>query len=174
MTAPTAHPLIPVYFEQREALARFFRARLGASAEVEDLLQDLYLKVSSLGSEVEVQDARAYLYRLGSNLMLDRRRSQLRSAARDGAWRLATHATSASEDIADTPSPEAVVAGRERLAALVAALEALPTKTSAIFRMHKFDGLSYAEVASRLGISRSSVEKHMMTALKVLAAKVPQ
>jgi RNA polymerase sigma-70 factor (ECF subfamily) len=174
LTAPTAHPLTPVYFEQREALARFFRARLGASAEVEDLLQDLYLKVSSLGSEVEALEPRAYLYRLASNLMLDRRRSSLRSAARDGAWRLATHSTGQSEDIADAPSPETVVAGRQRLAALIAALETLPRKTSTVFRMHKFDGLSYAEVALRLEISRSSVEKHMMTALRVLAAKVPQ
>ncbi|RZJ00888.1 MAG: RNA polymerase sigma factor [Brevundimonas sp.] len=163
-----------LYFEQRDALARFFRARLGASADVEDLLQDLYLKVSSIDSRVEVHEPRAYLYRLASNLMMDRRRSSLRSAARDGAWRLATHVTGEVEDIADTPSAESVVAGRERLSALITALEALPKKTSAVFRMHKFDGLSYAEVATRLDISRSSVEKHMMTALKVLAARTPR
>ena len=174
MTAPTAHPLTAIYFEQREALARFFRARLGAATDVEDLLQDLYLKVSAMGPEIETHDPRAYLYRLASNLMLDRRRSGLRAAARDGAWRLATHVTGEIEDIADTPSPEAVVASRERLSALVAAVETLPRKTSTVFRMHKFDGLSYAEVARRLDISRSSVEKHMMTALKVLAAKVPR
>jgi RNA polymerase sigma-70 factor (ECF subfamily) len=35
--------------------------------------------------------------------------------------------------------------------------------------MHKFDGLSYAEVAAKFGISRSSVEKHMMQALRALS-----
>lgn len=174
MTAPTAPSLADAYFEQRDALARFLRARLGAAADVEDLLQDLYLKVSQLDPGMEVREPRAFLYRLASNLLLDRKRSALRGAARDGAWRDATQVAGLTEDIDDTPSAEEVVAGRARLAALIAALETLPGKTSAIFRMHKFDGLSYAEVAARLEISRSSVEKHMMDALRVLAMKAPR
>lgn len=87
---------------------------------------------------------------------------------------MTSHVVGAYEDIDDAPSAEAVVASRERLSALVAALETLPRKTATIFRMHKFDGLSYAEVAVRLGISRSSVEKHMMDALRILAAKAPR
>ena len=55
---------------------------------------------------------------------------------------------------------------------LMTALATLPQKTQAIFRMHKFDGQSYAEVAAQLSISRSSVEKHMMDALRLLSARV--
>lgn len=153
-------------------MARFFRARLGSGGDVEDLLQDLYLKVVGLDPETDIRDPRAYLYRLASNLMMDRWRSERRSAARDGAWRLVAHDTEGAEDRADIPSAEAVVAGRQRLAALHAALTHLPEKTQIIFRMHKFEGFSYAEVATRLGVSRSSVEKHMMDALKALSAKV--
>lgn len=174
MTAPSAHDLIAAYLEQRDALGRFFRARLGVQTDVEDLLQDLYLKVSAIEPDREVRDPRAYLYRLASNLMMDRWRSGRRSAVRDGAWRLVSHQTGVTEDIDDSPSAEAVVAGRERLAALMAALPALPEKTGRVFRMHKFEGLSYAEVAAALGISRSSVEKHMMEALRVLTARVPR
>lgn len=173
LTAPPTPSLTDAYFEQRDALARFLRARLGGSADVEDLLQDLYLKASRVDPETEVRDPRAFLYKLASNLLMDRRRSSLRTAARDGAWRDTTQVAGLTEDIDDAPSAEAVVAGRERLTALVAALETLPRKTAAIFRMHKFDGLSYAEVAARLEISKSSVEKHMMEALKLLAARTP-
>lgn len=172
MTAPAAQDLIAAYFEQREPLGRFFRARLGAQADVEDLLQDLYLKVSAIEPDRDVREPRAYLYRLASNLLMDRWRSSRRSAIRDGAWRMATHATGLSEDLDDAPSAEAVVAGRQRLAMLTRALSDLPPKTSTVFRLHKFEGLSYAEVAARLGISRSSVEKHMMDALRYLATKV--
>ena len=174
MTAPTAPSLTDAYFEQRDALARFLRARLGAGADTEDLLQDLYLKVSQLDPGTEVREPRAFLYRLASNLLLDRKRSALRGAARDGAWRDANRIAGLTEDIDDAPSAEAVIAGRERLAALITALETLPGKTSAIFRMHKLHGMSYAEVAQRLEISRSSVEKHMMDALRVLAVKAPR
>lgn len=172
LTAPTAHPLIAAYFEHRDAMSRFLRARLGTDADSDDLLQELYLKVAGLDPETEVRDPRAYLYRLASNLVMDRHRSTRRASVRDSAWRLANHATIAAQDIADVPSAEAVVAGRERLAMLVSALSALPPKTQSIFRMHKFDGHSYADVATQLGISRSSVEKHMMDALKFLAARV--
>ena len=172
MTAPTAHPLITAYFEQRTAVGRFLQARLGASSDVEDLLQDLYLKVAALDPAMEVRDARAFLYRLASNQMMDRWRSGQRSVARDAAWRLANHAVGTTEDLDDAPSAEAVVVGRQKLAALTCAVDGLPDKTRTVFRLHKFEGLSYAEVAGRLGISRSSVEKHMMEALRVLNARM--
>lgn len=170
MTAPTAPDLKTLYFEQREAMRRFFQARLGAGADVEDLLQDLYLKTAALDGATPVREPRAYLYRLASNLMMDRWRSTRRSAARDAAWRMTNHVAGPNEDIADAPSAEAVVDGRQRLAALTRALDALPERTRTIFGLHKFEGLSYAETADRLGVSRSTVEKHMMEALRVLSA----
>ncbi len=82
------------------------------------------------------------------------------------------HGAEDGDDIDDAPSAEAVVAGRQRLQTLMTALDQLPEKTRTIFRLHKFEGLSYAEVAEKQGISRSSVEKHMMDALRILAARM--
>ncbi|MFC5344422.1 RNA polymerase sigma factor [Brevundimonas staleyi] len=172
MTAPPAPALLTTYFEQREAMRRFFQARLGPAADVEDLLQDLYLKVVGIDADAEVREPRAYLYRLASNLMMDRWRSGRRSSARDAAWRNVAHVAGPTEDLDDAPSAEAVVLGREKLAILLQAVDALPDKTRAIFRLHKFYELSYAEVARNLSVSKSTVEKHMMSALKVLTAKV--
>lgn len=155
-------------------MRRFFQARMGPAADVEDLLQDLYLKVVGADETSEVREPRAYLYRLASNLMMDRWRSGRRSAARDAAWRDVAHVSGPTGDLDDAPSAETVVAGRERLSQLMAALDRLPDRTKIVFRLHKFDGLSYAEVARELGVSKSTVEKHMMDALKVLAAKVRQ
>lgn len=174
MSAPPAPALQTTYFEQREAMRRFFQARLGPAADVEDLLQDLYLKVAAIDADAEVREPRAYLYRLASNLMMDRWRSGRRTAARDAAWRDATQVSTPAGDMDDGPSAEAVVTGRQRLAILMAALDRLPDRTRAIFRLHKFYQLSYAEVAEKLQVSRSTVEKHMMDALRILAAKVRQ
>ncbi|WP_427791354.1 RNA polymerase sigma factor [Brevundimonas diminuta] len=166
MSPPLGGPdLFAVYLEQRDALGRFFRARLGPQADVEDLVQELYLKLQA-APDIEVREPRAYLYRLASNLMMDRWRSGMRSAARDGAW-----ATLHQGEVDEAPSAEAVVAGRQGLAAVSAVLADLPEGTQTVFRMHKFEALSYAEVASRLGVSRSTVEKRMMQALKALATR---
>lgn len=172
LTAAPASALIDQYLGQREALARFLRARMGPAGDVEDVLQDVYLRVAVIDAGADIQNPRAYLYRLASNLLLDRVRSQRQTVARDDAWRQVHHLAGPVEDIADAPSAEDVLAGRQRLAALLKALETLPPKTRRIFRMHKFEGLSYAEVAGRLGISRSGVEKHMIDALRVLARTV--
>ncbi|HAL06866.1 MAG TPA: RNA polymerase subunit sigma-24 [Brevundimonas sp.] len=166
-----ASALVDAYLQMRPDLSRFVAARLGGQADVEDVLQELYLKASRTPETSDIRDPRAYLYRLASNLMMDRWRSTRRAAARDGAWRLAFHGAEASGDVDDAPSAEATVDARQRLQALVRALDALPEKTRSVFRLHKFDGLSYAEVAEREGMSRSSVEKHMMQALRVLAER---
>lgn len=161
--------LVEAYFAYRGDLQRFIAARLGRSGQdVDDVLQDLYLKASVVGPETQVRDPRAYLYRLASNLMMDRWRSGRRAAARDGAWRQISAGEGADGGLDDAPSAEAVVAARQRLERLRVDVENLPEKTRRVFKLHKFDGLSYAETASALGISRSSVEKHMMDALRRL------
>lgn len=174
MNAPAQSSLVCGYFAQREALSRFFRARAGPSADVEDLLQDLYLKVISVDPATEVREVNALLYRLASNLMMDRWRSARRGAARDGAWHQISVSAGPGADVADLPTGEAIVIGRERLHLLLKAMDRLPEKTQRIFRMHKFEGRSYAEIALSLEVSRSSVEKHMMDALRVLSKAVPK
>jgi len=173
--APTGsvNGLLETYLDQREILTRFFRVRMGAEADVEDLLQELYLKVAAHDpSHADIQAPRAYLYRLATNLLVDRWRAWQRSRARDSAWLLVMRSNGALDDADDAPSPEAVVIDRDRLDQLMRVVAKLPQRTQTIFRMHKLDGLSHAEVAEQLGVSRSAVEKHIMDALRALAEKM--
>ncbi|WP_292229775.1 RNA polymerase sigma factor [Brevundimonas sp.] len=171
MTSPPT--LVETYLLQRQAMTRFFQSRLGAEADVEDLVQELYLKVIALDAEqAQVQNPRAYLYRLASNLLIDRWRGWQRSRQRDTAWREAGHVEGITPEADGAPSPEAIVIDRDRLERIVRVVQKLPARTQNIFRLHKFDGVSHAEVAARLGISRSSVEKHMMDALRAITEKL--
>jgi len=164
--------LLAAYLERREDLLRFFTLRLRSAAAAEDLVQDIYLRVSAHPADAEVRNAPGYLYRLGSNLMLDRIRGERRAAARDHDWREGHRTVHGGEEVAEEPAADDVVAARQRLAAIVAILGELPEQTQRVFRMHKFDGLSHAEVAQALGISRSAVEKHCMAVLKRLAERL--
>ena len=165
--------LIALYLERRADLVRFFTVRLRSAAAAEDLVQDIYVRLSSLSPPPDIQNPMAYLYRLGSNLMLDRLRGERRTAHRDGAWLDSQTIRVGNEEVSLEPSAEAAVAARQRLALLTAAVGELSPQTQRVFRMHKFEGLSHPQVAAALGISRSAVEKHMMAALKHLLSRLP-
>jgi RNA polymerase sigma-70 factor (ECF subfamily) len=161
--------LIAFYLKKRASLVRFFTLRTSSPAEAEDIVQEIYLKIAAVDS-ASVGNAAAFLYRLGANILLDRARARRRRTARDGAYH-DVHASGPPgyEPEADAPNPEAAVDARLRLKALLASVKELPERCRRVFVMHKIDGLSYAEVAAALGISRSAVEKHMMAALRKLA-----
>jgi RNA polymerase sigma factor (sigma-70 family) len=164
--------ILEAYLERRADLVRFFTLRLRSASAAEDLVQDIYLRLAAIDPRTQVHNPVGYLYRLGSNLMLDRLRGERRAAARDGSWRSSHNTVVGSEEVAEDPSAEQAIAARQRLEAVVAALRELPEQTQRVFRLHKFEGLSHPEVAQVLGISRSGVEKHVMAALKHLAARL--
>lgn len=164
-------PLLACYLERRDDMRRFFLAKLGPDADVEDLVQDLYLKVVSLQDE-PVTNPPAFLYRLASNLMLDRMRQRRRAGARDADWRSLHQTSLGSVDVADAPDAESAVIARQRLERVMAALATLSPRTRQIFKLHKIDGLSYAETAAALGVSRSLVEKEISLALGHLHSRM--
>ena len=165
--------LVSAYLERRAELVRFFGQRLRSAAAGEDLVQEIYIRLAAVEAGAEIQNPAAYLYRLGSNLMLDRLRGERRTGRRDAAWLDSQTTQVGGQEVSAEPSAEAAVAARQRLALLAQALTELSPQTQRVFRMHKFQGRSHPEVAAALGISRSAVEKHMMAALKHLLARLP-
>lgn len=164
-------PLIAAYLRKRTDLLRFFTLRTGSAATAEDVVQDLFLKISEMETPSDLRSPEAFLYRIGSNLMLDRAKQQRRQVARDHAWSQ-EGVGEGLEPIAQEPPADDAVAGRQRLERLMAGIDKLPPQVATAFRLHKFDGLTHGEVAARLGVSRSSVEKYIMTALKTLMAEI--
>jgi RNA polymerase sigma factor (sigma-70 family) len=160
--------LVPVYLEKREALIRYFTARLGSAAAAEDLVQDIYVKLQALRADAPVHNEAAFLYRLGSNLMLDRLRQQRRETVRETDWREANTTLVQGQEIADEPAADDALAARQRLGQLLTAIEALPEQQRRAFRLHRLEGRSQAETAAALGVSVSSVEKYIRAALKQL------
>lgn len=161
-----------LYLEKRANLVRFFAARLGSVALAEDLAQDLYLKVATVEPDQPIQSPSALLFRMGSNLMLDRLRQERRAVAREDAWTKIERTRIGDEDVVDEPCAEAALASRQRLAQLTEALKDLPPRMGRAFHLHKLDGLSQVETARAMGISLSAVEKHISGALKALAARL--
>jgi RNA polymerase sigma-70 factor (ECF subfamily) len=71
----------------------------------------------------------------------------------------------------EDPAPKAdeVVEAKELLSRVVSGINHLPERTREIFLMHRIDKLEYSEIAQRLGISESAIEKQMAKAMVALA-----
>lgn len=166
--------LVAAYLSAAPDLKRLFTVRLRSAAAAEDLIQDLYVKVAAWPAGADVGNADALLYRMASNLMLDRMRAERRTGAREAAW-VEASATRAGGEFVDEQAPaDRVIAGRQRAAQLSAAIEALPPQTRAAFVLHKLEGLTHGEAARRLGVSQKTVEKQVSAALRKLAATLSE
>ena len=167
-----ADPLMAAYLERREDLFRYFRARLRSPEAAQDVVQDIYLRIARRPAE-PIDNPSAYLYRLGANLMLDHIKREQRVNRRAAAWRQATVETDTGiQSAAEDPSADRVVEARERLRLIVKAVDEMPRPVREAFRLHKLEGLSHAETAAAMGVSRSSVEKYIMSSLQHILKRV--
>lgn len=160
--------LAEAYRSRHAALARFLAARLGNQDDAQDVLQELYLHLKKADPGSEIKDPAAYLFRTAANLARDYVRARRRAAARDLAWASLHHGAEEGEMTDDAPSAEREYSARQRMEAVRRALDELSPQCRRIFALHKFDGFSHKEIAEKVNISRSTVEKHMHTALKHL------
>jgi len=133
------------------------RAVRGADT-AEDLLHSAFLRLSEYSERDSVENPSAFLVRTAANLAVDERR-------RVRVRRESPIDISEMIEIADgQPLHPEVLAARERLDKVMTALESLGPRTREIFLLHRLDGLKYREIAARLDITVSAVEKHIAKA----------
>ncbi|MCF6220985.1 MAG: sigma-70 family RNA polymerase sigma factor [Robiginitomaculum sp.] len=158
--------LTAVYLEQRPALLRFLCARLRNPERAEDVLQDVYLKLTRTNLPPLIDNPSGFLFRMASNLALDHIRKGKRARLRDQAWSDLNSEKSGSQFRADIPHADDALIAKERLAALNTRLQTLSPKAREAFKRHKFEGQSYKQVADEMGISIGTVGKHLGKAIK--------
>jgi RNA polymerase sigma factor (sigma-70 family) len=147
------------------ALRAFFSRRAHAN-DVEDLVQEVLLRIQKRQPGAVVNNVEGYLFEVAANVLIDRGR-------RDKTRRRSDHCE--LQEIhhpVDEVSPERVLQGREQMARAMAALNELPERTRRVFILVRFEEMSYKLVAQRLGVSVSAVEKHVMKALRHLHARL--
>ncbi len=154
------------YRELLNFLARAVRDRDTAR----DLVQESYTRVLAVQHSGKlVGDARALLYQTARNLVIDQhRRAEVRAQRSQQGLDSAADPTEVLDGIA-APSacePDVAAASAQTVSALLAAIGELPLRCREAFILHKFDGLSQAEVAARMGISVKMVERHVQRAME--------
>ncbi len=132
-------------------------------SEAEDLAHDLFLKLwESRESLQQVRSVRNYLFRMTKNAVFDR----FEHKAVDARYRQ----SAAPKDLREIVSNDLVeqIDRQELLLLIDMAIEKMPPQRRNVFRMSRFEGVSYQEIALRLGISQKTVEYHIHEALAEL------
>ena len=148
-------------------LVGFLSARLGNAQAAEDVVHDAYVRVLERSGDEPIAQPRAFLYRTALNLVIDgHRRSSLRQAE--------PLEVLDSEERFYSPSPQLLMDHDQRLAMIQKALAELPAACRECFLLRKIEGLSHPEIAERLGVSRSVVEKQIVNAMKHCRIRIRQ
>lgn len=157
----TGKTLKGLFLAHRRELQAYLTDKLKDADTAADLTQETFLRYAEQGStnNAAVSNGRSYLYRTAHNLAVDYVRQKTRQKTE-----VASHDDMA--DVADDrPSQEDEADARQKLDRLRSIVAELPERTRQIFVLNRIEGLSYAETAERLGISESSVQKHLAKAL---------
>ncbi|RMF15247.1 MAG: sigma-70 family RNA polymerase sigma factor [Alphaproteobacteria bacterium] len=177
-----------LYLAHRRRLVRSLSRRLSDDDEAEEVVQEAWARVLSRRGDGGIGDLVRYLYRTARNLAIDRlrhrqvegrvlgRRLSFVEDEPDGDGDAGRRSDSSDGLAADGRRPELVLmdgghspeqaaSGRQELTAIAGAINALEPRCRQAFIWHRFHGLGYREIAHRLEVSVSSVEKYIMTAL---------
>ena len=137
------------------ALIRLLRRSVRNQSDVDDLCQDIYVRIYEAARHEIPQPAKPFVFTIARNLLVDRvRREQIvpiEAVADLDALGVAI----------DTPSPDLTIIAREELRRLQRALDRLPRRCRQAVLMKKVDGLSRSEIAARMGIAEKTVKRHL-------------
>lgn len=151
-----------IFGDIESSLGRFLLRFLDRPEDVQDIMQETYLRVHKANLTTEIRSPAAVFYKTAKNLALNERARHHNSR------------TSMVPDLDEIPShvneksPEFEAIVSEELAQVMAALEILPAAVRETFILRKVHGLSQKETARALGISQSTVEKRVAKGLTIL------
>ncbi|MCU4677390.1 RNA polymerase sigma factor [Catenovulum sp. 2E275] len=144
-----------VFIENSSFLKAFLTRFLKCEQDIEDVVQEVYLKARNAENNTEIQQPKAFLFSVAKNLALNElnRKSRQMTAYIDDC-------------ISELPaeysvSIESEIEAKQSLNAYCQAIDSLPDKCKKVYLLRKVHGLSRNEIAERMDLSVSSVQKYL-------------
>lgn len=144
-----------------QRLRRYLASRLKSpSADVPDLMQEIYLRLLRMPRHETIRSPQAYLFTVAHHVLHEHRLSQ--SAVPE--------AVEISDVLAEIESPAAQdplaqLEARQQLEALDKSLQEVSPRAYATFVLHRRYGFSLDEIAKHFGVSRPMVKKYLAKAV---------
>jgi len=153
--------LTDVYLKNLTGLRRYLASYFHNRDDIDDVLQDTYLKAVQANDRQEIKAPKAFLYKIAKNLALNEK------------GKAANRLSDSIEDIQDINvlanniSPDRQLDYNRQFAAFCNAVALLPPQCRQVFVFKKVYGLSNKEIAEKLGVMVGTVDKHLAKGLQM-------
>jgi RNA polymerase sigma-70 factor (ECF subfamily) len=158
-----------IFSRHQSGISAFIRRRVRRNVDALDLTQEVYLRFLRADRAELIRNPEAYLYTVAVNLLREQ-------AVLDRRWGKAIDAAELPTDpaLVDFRTPEEEVDADARLARIAGLIEALPAKSQTALLLQYRDGMSYEQIAERMGVTTHAVKKYVMQGLALCRKKLGQ
>lgn len=152
------------FLDSRDEILAFLLRRLRCPETAADLAQETYLRLHQSERRKPADNPRALAFRIAANLVVDHLRKQTVRSRYEAAH---DDEAAAVESVPSTGmAPDQAADLGQTMDRLKTALSELPVDSRTALLLSGADGLSYARIAERLGVSERMVAKRIAKALK--------
>ena len=144
------------------SLKAYLRGSFPSLRDVDDLVQESYLRLWRARTTQQIRSARAFVFQVARRLAIDLLRRRESSRIEPVCDLAALSVMEERPDVADA------VCQSEELRLLAQAIHILPGRCREVMILRKIEGLSQKEIAARLGITEGTVQVHIGRGLRHL------
>ena len=149
-----------LFAQHRRALQAYFYRRIRTKSDAPDLAQEVYVRMLRVSDTEAIRNPQLYLYTVASNLVKEHAVRDRRQASR-----LDIDDASVQQRLGELPSLDSQLDSSQTADRLRSVLDQLPVKwRTAVILQYRY-GLTYQEIADRLGVSSNMVKKYLAQAL---------
>jgi RNA polymerase sigma-70 factor (ECF subfamily) len=149
-----------LFAEHGRALQGYIYRRIRTKSDAADLAQEVYVRMLRVSDTEAIRNPQHYLYTVASNIVKEHALMDRRAASA-----IDIDERSVQQRLGDLSSPYDELEARQLTEQLRCALEQLPVKwRSAVILQYRY-GLTYDQIADRLGVSSNMVKKYLAQAL---------
>lgn len=144
------------FLEHQSFLKKFLSRYLYNRQDIDDVVQETYLRAYQAEQKKDIEQPKAFLFRIARNIAL--------TSLTKKSHQITDYIADLDDSLVidDEATTENEVEARENLGIYCQAVAALPEQCRRVFLLRKIHGLSHKEIALRMELSVSSVEKHLL------------
>jgi RNA polymerase sigma factor (sigma-70 family) len=156
-----------LFNEQSKGLRKYFRRRIRKSADIPDLVQEVYLRLLAVKDPKAIRRPVSYLYAVASNLLKDYRQRERRFVNFSDV-----DEKTANKLLGELASLDGELEEIQILNRLHSVIARMPEHIGTAMTLKYRHGLTYFEIAEAMHISSSSVKKYLATGIAICLAEI--